>query len=54
MHSRAIAPASAQIRSILATFPRVCPEASRPSDWKHVRTQPRSLLWHQPTVFVQE
>ena len=29
------------------------PEASRPSDWKHVATQARSALWHQLTVCFQ-
>ena len=32
---------------------RVAPEASRPIDWKHVATQPASLLRHHAAVFCQ-
>ncbi len=31
----------------------LAPETSRPNDWKHVATQPGSLLRHQPAVRFQ-
>jgi hypothetical protein len=48
-----MSPASRQIRSICAMLPRVWPEASRPSDWKHLGTHPGSLRRQTATVFVQ-
>jgi hypothetical protein len=48
-----MSPASVQISWILGASWRVFPEASRPSDWKHVATHPLSLRRQVATVFSQ-
>ena len=53
MHSRAMSPATRQIRRILAGSSRVNPDASRPIDSKQTGTHFGSLRLHQPAAFFQ-
>ena len=53
MHSSSFLPAYEQRWSVFFAMYRVAPEASRPIDWKHVATQPVSLLRHHAAVFCQ-
>jgi hypothetical protein len=46
MQSLRPAPAARQISRIRSGFWREFPDASRPSDWKHVATQSRSTPAH--------